>query len=302
MNRMVPYNPNAMSHHSSRTPNTYEKWCGFVCGHPHQKRGRRVVATLKAFFDDTGTHADSMVMGIAGCISTIERWDAFSYEWDEHLASWDLEWFHMVDAETKSKSFKGWTDVHRDSRIGILSRLVANTIVCSVGTVLPHQILQNVNGKMMELSNTQRHPYWLAFRQIFNGIDIACRACGANKSDVEIVFAEQKGIGPRTLEAWRQFIRDEGFQEPVFRPSKGLPPLQAADMVAWFLQHRCKSREPQNVRPRHKALQHQLLFSRIPEEVILGIGSNYDRIVEEADKKFGPRSPAQPKPKKRSRK
>ena len=287
-----------MARESSKTPNTYEKWRAFVCGHPHQKRGRRVVATLKAFFDDTGTHDDSTIMGIGGCISSIDRWDKFSFEWDEHLTSWDLDWFHMTDAESKAKAYKDWTDEHRDSRVGILSRLVADTVVCSVGTILPHQqfkekVTVKIAESAPEMTDLQGDPYFVAFAHVFNGIEEACSHLDVSKSDVEIVFAEQKSIGPRTRDAWRESIRDRGFQEPVFRSPKGLPPLQAADMIAWFLQYKF-SKKDRPTRSRHKALNHRLLVSPLGPEVMDRLSDGLDEIVERADKIYGP-MPAQAK-------
>jgi len=279
----------------SKTPNGYERYRALVCGHPPQFRERRAVALIKAFLDDSGTHDGARIMCIGGCIAPIDRWDRFSYEWSEHLISWDLDWFHMTDAENRQGAYKDWTNEHRDSRVGILSRLVARTIASSLGVVLDmdamnEELLNTIRESEPGMANTEGDPYYHAFHHVFNALDVICEQAKLDKSDVEIVFAEQRGIGPRSVESWREYVQLKGYPEPVFRSPQKLVPLQAADMIAWFLNHQFRQSEPQRVRPRHQALTHNLIYSPIGKEIAKKLSGEFKVLQRVVDEEYGPRS------------
>jgi hypothetical protein len=252
------------------------------------------MATLRAFFDDTGTHDGSKYMAIGGCVATAGAWDAFAHEWAEHLKSWDLEWFHMTDAESKREPpYRSWTDAHRDSRVGILARMVQRAIAVNIGVIVPaasykEKVTNKLRGEAKRLGDIEGNPYYTAFPLIFRGIGLTCKAFNVEKSDVEIVFAEQAKLGPRVLEVWKQYIRDEGYQEPVFRPVQKLPPLQAADMVAWFV-NRKFTRPNEPIRDRHSALKNRLLYAPFTEDHVARTSAMVDNIIAEADAEFGPK-------------
>lgn len=230
-------------------------------------------------------------MGIGGCIASIASWRAFAYEWEEHLALWDLDFFHMKDAESKKGAYKNWTDLHRNSRVGILARLIERAVICNVGVVLPPDLLGNMVTEKIrafdpDMAATEGHPYFFAFRHVIESINRVCVLRKLDRHDVEIVFAEQDHIGPRVRDSWRESLREEGYQEPVFRSPQKLSPLQAADMVAWFLRRRF-DRPDEIVRPRHTAIARRLMYSPATPDVIRQLAEEFDKAREEVDNKIG---------------
>ena len=56
------------------------------------------------YFDESGTDSKSGVVGVAGIISDVSRWEAFSVEWEAAIIDFGLKddpgYFHMTDFES----------------------------------------------------------------------------------------------------------------------------------------------------------------------------------------------------------
>ena len=75
---------------------------------------------LRAYFDDSGTHADSRVVVTGGLIGTDEQWDRFNEEWaallkQPVLGTTSLSMFHLSACNARVKEFSGYSDAEQDA-------------------------------------------------------------------------------------------------------------------------------------------------------------------------------------------
>src|SRR5712692_3495007 len=97
-----------------------------VWGLPANERGNRLLMTLQAYFDDSGSHKKSTVFVLAGFISTVDRWKAFSDEWKVKLDEYPgVQYFKMSEAVSLRGEFlRGWTSSLRDQRVLELCEII----------------------------------------------------------------------------------------------------------------------------------------------------------------------------------
>jgi len=77
---------------------------------------------LRAYFDDSGTHADSEIVSIGGLIGNVQQWEKFERDWAARLADPlpgygkpALKMFHLSHCNAKDGEFLGYTDGECDA-------------------------------------------------------------------------------------------------------------------------------------------------------------------------------------------
>ncbi len=245
---------------------------------------------LRAFFDDTGTHKGSRITGIGGVLAYTARWDALSEEWARLLDEWGLEWFHMTDAESRREPpYASWSDEQREARITTLSKLVERTTFASFGSHILRADYQATIGEHLrkdigdwdrDYVRLKSDPYSFAFGNILVGMDHVCTWLSIEKGNVEIIFAEQKSVGYPSRDLWRSLTDKIGFPTPVFKDQRKLPPLQAADMVAWYV-NKYVSVGNLNPWPRHHPLGKNLLHCPVSREQLRPLAEQLSQIARE---------------------
>lgn len=118
------------------------------------------VEALGAYFDDSGTHAGSDAVAVAGYISTPERWLAFESAWRLELAHLGLEMFHMSQFAVGAGPYKRWSEPQRRIRLGRLIEIINAHVIGSVGNVIPTKLYEATFGP--EATRHVGGPYGLA--------------------------------------------------------------------------------------------------------------------------------------------
>ncbi len=77
-----------------------------------------------AYLDESGTHAGSENLVVAGYLALADEWIAFETEWRTALAEYGIESFHMTDFSNAAPPFNGCSDAVRQS---CLQKLVSVT-------------------------------------------------------------------------------------------------------------------------------------------------------------------------------
>jgi len=65
-------------------------------------------AMLAAYFDESGTHADSKILVLAGVISPVAQWEKLTRSWERVLSENGLPAFHTVDCAHRRNAFASW--------------------------------------------------------------------------------------------------------------------------------------------------------------------------------------------------
>ena len=200
----------------------------------------RLVLALHAYFDDSGTHAGSEAVTVAGYISTVEQWDMFTREWAAVLAEWGLGCFHMTDFANKVGKYREWSDQERRFRFGRLVSIINRHAIASVGIGIPKQAFDQIFPK-----NAKRFvggAYGLAATACFFE---AARILEPGYPSARIAYffeAGTRGSG-EILKVFNWNYNDRE-QRPKLKlisikfEGKEFPPLQAADILAYELYRR----------------------------------------------------------------
>jgi hypothetical protein len=75
---------------------------------------------LRAYFDDSGSHAGSEIVTIGGLVGTAQQWDRFDKKWKALLAEPlpgkpQLRKFHLSHCNSQESEFQGYSDAECDA-------------------------------------------------------------------------------------------------------------------------------------------------------------------------------------------
>jgi len=200
---------------------------------------------LQAFIDDSGWDGRSPVFVLAGYVSTPERWQSFSAEWQSVLAQAKprpLKVFKMKQAMqlTNRKSpFYGWSAKERDDRLIEFVKVIKRNVLHGIVSVVPVEPYQRIMTGKFKLESLDR-PYFLSFFGVMTAlVHLTKHLYSADR--IEFVFDTQDNEPREILEReYERFISlaPNGMKElaagfPKFGRDEDVLPLQAADMIAW---------------------------------------------------------------------
>jgi hypothetical protein len=197
----------------------------------------RLVLALHAYFDESGTHADSEVVTVAGYISTAEQWELFGEAWRSEMAAYGLEFFHMTDFANRAGAYKDWTEQERRDRLARLIRIINQHAIASVGIAIPLRAFNQIFPK-----NAKRFvggAYGLAAAACFLHV---ANILSPNYPSARIAYVFE--IGARGSGEVKK-VFDWNYKDREQRPKlkllsikfegKEFTPLQAADILAYEL-------------------------------------------------------------------
>jgi hypothetical protein len=207
-----------------------------------------MTAGFEVYVDDSGSEPQGEIFFLAGFISTVERWAAFSNEWDSALAlEPSLEYFKMSEAagfwEQFSKS-QGWNEARREDRLTTLARIINKYAMLRVSVSTRHDLFEKYVTRLPATERTfaTDGPYvMLAFHLVSVAIMLAYER--GVREPVDFIFDHQSAES-EVIGGWPQYRRSLQFSprgkqlspllgEPLFLDEKDRKPLQAADLYVW---------------------------------------------------------------------
>jgi Protein of unknown function (DUF3800) len=188
---------------------------------------------LNAYVDASGK-GDPHRLVVAGYIASPEAWMEFSREWQSRLAQARLQYFKMHEMAARPE-IAGW----------FYRTVEEHNIKAAISCVINTTDLVEVFGRIKwppYIINLESfsNPYYFAFKAIIDVLAQQHETIGL-KEQVNFVFdneAEKKN----TLKYWEpikmnsapEFAKWMG-NAPVYRDDRTTPPLQAADLYAWWI-------------------------------------------------------------------
>jgi hypothetical protein len=193
---------------------------------------------LQAYMDESA-RGDFFV--VAGFISTVESWAALSDEWaglltlkSAHYPA--LDEFHMREMHSSPERLEMTEWFYR-----IAEKYITHALSVTINVTEIDAEFERF-GWEDEASEVARNPYVLAFNQILYGLE-AWKATAGNTEPVNFVF-DNHGDWRKCLDAW-EYMKETNpsfaatcGEMPVFRDSAATMPLQAADLLAWWIRLR----------------------------------------------------------------
>lgn len=248
-----------------------------VFGLPPRIRDKRLIMTLHAFVDDSGSEPKGQVFVLAGYISTAERWDGFARRWDEICAeSPAISNFKMASAWQLGGPY--WRAFREDKREAVrdrkllkLAQAVHDSVTCAFAVGMTWRAYESVVRERVPQS--VERPYFFLFWRIIQLV-AQWQDKSSLREKVDFVFDDQSKIGCMA-NSWHGNFLDcmtdgEKFMlsgAPTFKHDSDMLPLKAADMWAWSYRREVVQQERAKVEKRaykrHPAMD--ILF-RCPRE------------------------------------
>lgn len=203
-------------------------------------REDRFVMTITAYFDESGTNADSDAVVVAGYLATPDAWEQFETEWREALDDWHLDFFHMSEFAHRINGYKHWTEEIRRERLNRLFGIINSHALGSVGTVVPRALYDakfSFDGPARQKTGG---PYGLAaYCDLMRTSELVRDLSG----EPHVAYVFEKGAVGRDqfTKVFMDNLNDDESRARMrllsltFQDKRQFVPLQAADILAYEL-------------------------------------------------------------------
>jgi hypothetical protein len=190
-----------------------------------------VVLNYQLFVDDSGTHAGAPYQGVAGYLSTADRWSSFNVEWRDALPD-DLRGGRFRFAKFVYDVNAGLRD---PNQLAPLIDVIKRHVRCGFERMMHMEAYEKIPEKYRAAIG---HPYRFCLLLLLQDVAGELRHfAGLPPTERLITIADrQPQQEGRTAAVWSQWVRQLRLRkrvEPiVFRHRRDYPALQAADILA----------------------------------------------------------------------
>lgn len=226
-----------------------------MCGLPAHTREGRLMAVFGAFVDDSGSHAQSPLMILAGLVASHEDWKRFSDEWYQALTSGKplkpfngSVYFKSTEAEGLTKCFDGFTREEADEKVDLLTDITLKYSLYGMLSAVRWSdfvgiVQAGVPRPKGRLHHYFQHPYYLCFHDIVSSIFTQQVSLNHN-DEIDFAFDKQGKLLTRCMAQYEK-LRPNFLPEFAAIAGQVIPgddkvllPLQAADLLAWQSRNR----------------------------------------------------------------
>jgi len=200
-----------------------------------------VVAFAEVYVDESGTHATSDMVVVAGYVFRRVNARRFQKDWSRILRSEGLRHFHMTDCANGRGDYKDWTP---ERRVRIEKKLIALThkesaFGFAIG-VRPSVFRKTIPGEIMPYSFLLSQcllvcQYWARRANFRNKFAYFFEAGNEGKTQANEVMA--------VIAAHEKAREAAQYVSHTFVTKDQAAPLQAADMLAWLSRNALEKRE-----------------------------------------------------------
>lgn len=193
----------------------------------------RVLLMLDAYFDDSGTDAESRVAVLAGYLGPAEEWTVLEAEWNAVLRREDLTFYRTADCNHSQGQFDGWPSPRRNAlhreMVEIITRrqLVPIGIACKVLTPFASRVPWTWEFEACFVRVIE----WVGeyMRKLPAGEQVSMLIERKEEAEATLVAIYNQLMTPENLGEFRPYFAGP----PGFRPKEGYPQVQAADVLAY---------------------------------------------------------------------
>jgi len=211
------------------------------------------VLDLRAYFDESGTTADSKQVVVAVHLAPTADWIALEDAWREVLASAGAPFYHATDAEATRPQgiYRGWTKRKTRNLTDRMASIIgSNLMLKAIGVRMAaeHWLSSAEKAKpyfpKKELDRFPKNPFIIPYYALVKfSIDITMKQLKPElepslppEETVAFIFEDNDWKYP-VLVAYEMAKKrrrlGERFGTIVFEEKRRFPGLQAADLLAW---------------------------------------------------------------------
>jgi hypothetical protein len=213
---------------------------GLVSGYATGLRESKPLAFLRAAIDDSASETGDKRLFMAGYLNTAENWALFADAWaDELKAVKPISYLRMNEAATQSGQFQGWQQRDISEKLRGLIRVIRHfkpmSFHVSISRTLYFSELKPVAPR--GLGNPHFVCSFGVIAQLASFV-----ANSPNRSKIQFIFDQQDGVSDDLalfFDSMKNSIPRKARRlihgYPMYENDKLFPPLQAADLLAWYL-------------------------------------------------------------------
>jgi uncharacterized protein DUF3800 len=206
------------------------------------KRGNRwkVMALLRAFFDESGTHDCARITGVCGYIGPASQWDALQCEWESELLRFSNDSGHIIDAFHAYDCENGqdfWFGLQREIREAYYQKLAS--VIAKYQNIVGIAFLIDKKSwddiATPEFKEKYKSPYQMCAEMCFQQI-AAYSKHRAKNTPVSLVFAEHPKYTDHVSEVFNVYMNNKlwaNVNALAFSSPRQCSPLQCADMISY---------------------------------------------------------------------
>ncbi len=203
-----------------------ENILALVCGYSEAKRAERRLCMMQAYIDDSTE--SRAVLVLAGYIASDPQWLAFAEKWQNALHEERLKVFKMNKLKQP----------HHYPRVERFYRIIESTVSGGFYIAVPISALSTVCAEF-NIAPRYRSPYYMAWILLISVFRKLYTETKWNPP-LDLIFDNQKEE-KFILKAWH-ILKDKQKGDiaplkntPAFRSDEDVLPLQAADLLAWWV-------------------------------------------------------------------
>ena len=189
-----------------------------------------------AYFDESGTHAGSDVVVVAGYVASSSHWIDFSIEWQRALDEFGISYFHMTDFANGAKAYAAWNKEQRRDRLNRLIDIISRHVFSSVAYAIPMKSFNKIFSARSK--SICGGAYGLATACCFTEMGQVASDPGVD-GWIEYVFESGDKDAGTVRKIVNSHLRDPEtnamyrFHSLSYADKHHCQPLQAADMLAY---------------------------------------------------------------------
>jgi hypothetical protein len=195
----------------------------------------RFIAVLGAFFDDSGTHADSSAVVIGGLLGTEEQWDMFEAAWNARLADPipgynkpPLKMFHLSVMRAHHDDFFTYSKAEIDHLTYLFRQIILDVGLISIAIAVNKLAWDELVTGTAKVMLGDPIEYC-----IVRCVELVVNTSRLRKPGEPIsIFADK--VIEKKLAGWPERLKStyEEIFSVVFAPVPKVVALQGADMIA----------------------------------------------------------------------
>jgi len=207
----------------------------------------KIMVLLRAYLDESGTHAGSRIVAIGGFVGSAGTWQKLEGEWAAALAVFDgadLEAFHATDCENGNREFE---HIPIELRIALAQKLAKAISGLGLFGVWCAVIADDWNATDFDAQFSKEfpHPFYLCFATVAQKL-ARWTALRTDEARMAVVYAEHQEFGANAERLWDAYSRNKRVAHlssfSTASPRDCLP-LQAADFLAYEMNRDWEARE-----------------------------------------------------------
>jgi uncharacterized protein DUF3800 len=192
-----------------------------------------VIAVLKVFMDESGTHDTSPVVTVAAYMGRPTAWRDWTSKWARVLRP--IKVYHAVDAQHLKGEFEGWTSAEVGELVAKLLPITANAAIGAVAASIDLRVFEKAISGRDDLKELFGNPYIACLQNVMHVLMAIVANAGTGE---RIAFIhENNGYHQEAYDCFDWVKKNCNYGGNVVSLSFGAkgdyPPLQAADILAY---------------------------------------------------------------------